>query len=387
MILAVLRKELRDQIRDRRALLGNILPMIMTGPLMFVVIFVMISGIQEKTEHFSLPVLHAERAEPLMVFLRNQNVKIFAAPSDYEQQLRDGKLDVVLSIPEDFAETFREARPAEVELIQDSSHERAQASVRRLDKLLRSYSLQTGVLRLMMRGISPDVVQAVKSVDTDLATAQQRGAPLMIFLSIYAVLSLVIGAMHVSIDMTSGERERGSLEPLLLNPVPTWQLMTGKWATAALFSLAAALLFILSFYLPIHLLPLHKIDLAIIFGFREVALAVLALVPLSFPLAALLQIIGLFAKTHKEAQTYATFLTVGVSLLPLTTLVNPMKPALELMPVPVLAQNLLLTGVTRGDPLPWTFFALSAASCIVLTALLLAVAARLAQQERIVFGR
>ncbi|CAG0972200.1 ABC transporter permease protein NatB [Burkholderiales bacterium] len=387
MMFTVFFKELRDQMRDRRALLGSLLPVVMTGPLMFFILFAVVSEVQEKAERFELPVLNAERAPALLTYLGNQNVRIVPVPQDYLHQLRDGKLDVVLAIPEGYAQSLREARPAEVELIYDSSRDRAMPSVRRTERLLHSYSLQVGTLRLMMRGIAPDLLEALRTVDSDIANTQQKGAPLMMFLGIYAVLTLLIGCMHVGIDMTAGERERGSLEPLLLNPLPGWQLLAGKWATGLVFSLLATLGYLLGFYLPIRFMPLHQIDLQIVFGWREIFLTLFTLAPLACAATAAVLLIGLLAKTHKEAQTSASFLVLVVMMVPALQLISPTKAALFYMPLPVYGQNLLLTAITRGESLPWHYFAVSAGSALALAALLLLAAALMLRRERIIFGR
>ncbi len=387
MILTVFLKEMRDQLRDRRALLGSLLPVLLTGPLVFLILFMVVSEVQKKAERFELPVLNAERAPALMTFLGNQNVRVLPAPEDYLEKLRDGKLDIVLAIPQAYASALRAARPAEVELIYDSSRDRAQPSVRRTERLLRAYSLQVGTLRLMMRGIAPDLLEVLRPVDSDIASVQQKGAPLMMFLGIYAVMTLLIGCMHVGIDMTAGERERGSLEPLLLNPLPGWQLLAGKWFAALFFSLMATLGYLLGYYLPIRFMPLHQIDLQIVFGWREIAITLLILAPLACAAAAAVLLIGLLAKTHKEAQISASFLMLAVVAVPVLQVINPAKAALKYMPLPVYGQNLLLTAITRGEPVPWQYFAVAAGSALALTAIFLAAAARLLRRERIVFGR
>lgn len=387
MMLAVWRKELRDQLRDRRTLLFMFLPMAMIGPLMFFVIFQIVGIQQEKAQHFRLPVLHAERAEALIAYLKSRKVEIEPAPEDYAQKLKDGKLDVVLSITSEYAANFSVGRPAELELIQDSSQARAMPSVRRVERLLEAYGQQVGTLRLMLRGVAPDLLQAVKPVEVDLADNQKRGANLLLFVSMYALLSLLVGATHSSIDMTAGERERASLEPLLLNPLAPWHLLAGKWLTAVCLSLCMGLLFLLSFYLPVRFLPLHQLDIQIVFGLRELLLAALVLVPLAMPVAAIMLTLGLFAKSHKEAQTNAQIVVALLGFSPLLQILYPMKASLGIMPAPVLAQNLLLEAIVRGDSLPWSYFLLAGASSAFCAMLLLALGAWLLTRERIVFGR
>lgn len=387
MILAVLRKELRDQLRDRRTLLSMFLPMAMVGPIMFFIVFQIVGAQLEKARQFRLPVLHAERAEALVAYLKSQKVQVEAAPEDYAQKLKDGKLDVVLSITGDYAANFAAGRPAELELIQVSSQSRARPSVDLVERLLNEYGQQVGTLRLMLRGVAPDLVQAVKTVAVDLADNQKRGAALLVFIGMYAVLSLMVGGTHASIDMTAGERERGSLEPLLLNPLASWQVLTGKWLTATLLSMSLGLIFLLGFYVPVRILPLHQLDIQIIFGLREVLLAALALAPLAMPVVAAMLNLGLLAKSHKEAQTNSQILVFVLAFSPLVLLLYPMKVNLALLPVPVVAQNLMLNAIVQGDLLPWFYYPIAAAACALWASMLLALGAWLATRERIVFGR
>jgi len=387
MMLAVWRKELRDQLRDRRTLFFMFLPMAMIGPILFFVVFQIAGAQQEKARHFRLPVLHAERAEALVAYLKSRKVEIEPAPEDYAQKLKDGKLDVVLSITSEYAANFSAGRPAELELIQDSSQDRARPSVRRVERLLEAYGQQVGTLRLMLRGVAPDLLQAVKPVEVDLADNQKRGATLLMFITMYAMVSLLVGATHCSIDMTAGERERASLEPLLLNPLAPWHLLTGKWLTAVCLSVCMGLLFLLSFYLPVRFLPLHQIDIQIVFGLRELQLAALVMVPLAMLVAAIMLSLGLVAKTHKEAQTNAQIVIFVLAFSPLLPILYPMKASLATLPVPILAQNLLLEAIVRGDSLPWSHFLIAGASSAFCAMLLLALGAWLLTRERIVFGR
>jgi len=129
--------------------------------------------------------------------------------------LRNGELDVVLSIPADFAETFSTGRPAKVEMIVNESQDRAGATVARVQQLLERYSRQTALLRLVARGVNPDLVRVIKIETRDLAKPQQQGAGLLKLAVGYGLFAAFVGAMSIMIDVTAGERERGSLEPLI----------------------------------------------------------------------------------------------------------------------------------------------------------------------------
>ena len=91
----------------------------------------------------------------------------------------------------------------------------------------------TGSLRLIARGVNPVVVSALKVDQLEVSSSQQRAATIFSFIPMFLILATFSAGMQIATDSTAGERERGSLEPLLLNPVARWQLLAGKWLAAA----------------------------------------------------------------------------------------------------------------------------------------------------------
>ena len=105
----------------------------------------------------------------------------------------------------------------------------------------KTYSGQTSALRLVARGVAPSVATAVRVEEVEVSSSQQRLAIQLSILPLLLVIAALTGGMQVAIDSTAGERERGSLEPLLLNPVSRGVLATGKWLAASLFGCGAVL--------------------------------------------------------------------------------------------------------------------------------------------------
>ena len=119
--------------------------------------------------------------------------------------------------------------------------------------MLEAYSRRNGALRLLARGLAPALADAAGASPTrDHATPQARGALLFAMLPYMLVLTMFIGGMWLAIDSTAGERERQSLEPLLINPVPRDRILLGKLLATATFSLASLTLGLLAFLLVGH---------------------------------------------------------------------------------------------------------------------------------------
>ena len=110
-------------------------------------------------------------------------------------------------------------------LVYDRSRDRARASIDQAEALLRAYNRQWGQTRLLLRGIAPEVGNPLNVETVDLATPQQSGAIVLFLVAFYGLFAAVMGGMAVALDTTAGERERASLEPLLMTPATPLELV------------------------------------------------------------------------------------------------------------------------------------------------------------------
>ena len=385
-VRAVWRKELTDALRDRRSLMSAlIVPLIM--PLMIAVMFSTLASTLSDDQPIETPVAGREHAPNLMAWLEERGVVVRDPPADPEAAVRAGDVDLVLVIDEEYGEQFRSVRPAVVRIVHDSSRTASRRTIGRVRARLRAYGSQVAVLRLMARGISPEVVQAVRVDDLDLATPAQSAARFFAMLPMFLIMVAFIGGMNVAIDATAGERERQSLEPLLVNPVSRPALTAGKWITTCLFGLVATVLTLLMFVLLMRFVPLEDLDVQLSLGARQLLLMSAAVAPLVLLASALQMFVATFARSFKEAQTYVSLL-VFVPIIPSTVLqFYPLQPTGWMMLVPALSHHLLLVDVMGGEPITALSPAASATATMLLAVLLLALTSRLLQQEKIVFGR
>src|SRR5208283_644770 len=165
---------------------------------------------------------------------------------------------LVLRIAPRFADDWRAGRPAQVELIFDSSRREVRGEIERLERMIESFSTRTGSLRLLARGIAPSIAAPIIIANRDQATPQARGALLLGMLPYFLILTALIGGMWLAMDSTAGERERQSLEPLLVNPVGRDQVLLGKMLATAVFSMASLALGLVAFVAVGHLMPTEE---------------------------------------------------------------------------------------------------------------------------------
>lgn len=388
MMGVVFAKELRENLRARRVVLTTLLLGPLAAPLLFVAIiwFTFQQALDRTDTAPELALAGAEHAPNLVAWLQRQGVAIESAPDDPEAAVRSGELEVVIRIPAGFGEAWQAGRPAPVELLADRSRRYADTSVEQARRLLEGYSRQMGELRLQLRGVSPQVAQPLGIRTLDLSTPESRGGLLLAFLPYVVMITVFIGAMHMAIDTTSGERERRSLEPLLINPVPRWQIMLGKLLATGTFALATLGLGLIAFSLALQLLPDSRMDMALRLTPAVVALIFLLMIPVAWIAAALLTILAAFARSYREAQSYMG-LVLFVPMVP-SFWIFLAPGALEgwMAAVPLLGQSMLILELVRGEGLALLPALTTMLVTSLLAALLTAVAASLYERPGLIFG-
>lgn len=379
----VWKKELLELVRDRRTLALTLLFAPLLGPLLFMGLATIgESKAKEQLEKpMSVAITGAERAPNLVAWLASQGIarKDVADP---DASIRAQDEDVYLRIGDDFAKSWREGKPALVEVVHDSTRQDANIPVKRLESLLGQYNQQVGALRLLARGINPGVASPMTVSRKDLSTPEARSAGLAAMMLPYLlILGAFIGSLQLVLDTTAGERERQSLEPLLATPARRGAIVSGKIAAACSVGIVSLALTLLAFRVGAAFAPGAAKQLAV--GFNEMALMMLVLLPMVFLGGSLLTYIAAAAKSVKEAQSYTTVLILLPMIPTVILMVSPVKNQLWMFAVPFLAQNQLLLKVIRSEPVSATQWGVYFAAAFGLAALLWFAAVRRYHQERL----
>lgn len=350
--MTVLRKELRDFARDRRTFLMALL----LGPLVYPLLMLGMGKLMEARvstqleKPLEIPVIGADYAPNLIAWLATQDIHVKPAPDDLVAAIRNQDEDVALVIAANFGEEWRASRPAKVEIVSDTTRTNAEVPVERLRAALNGYSRQVGALRLMTRGVNPMMSQAVGVTQRDVATPEAKQGRLLSFiLPLILVLFAFIGGANLTMDVTAGERERQSLEPLLATPVSRATLVSGKMAAAALIGIVSVVLTLLSFKLSAALSS-SAMARSLDVSFLAIAKMMLILAPLVLIGTALLTYIAAGAKSMKEAQSHLVWMMFLPMLPAYALMAYPLKDQdLWQYAVPFLAQNQMLVKASRGE--------------------------------------
>lgn len=386
-VLVVVRKELTDSFRDRRALYSIVIGGLV-GPILIGFMLNRMAGQQRSAQEIRVPVVGGEYAPVLVNWLGQQaGVEITQGPADPEAAVRDRKLDFVLVIPKEFSEKFRASRPAPVQVVSDAIRQSARGQVQRLRTLLSRYSAETGGMRMIARGVSPSIASALAIEDIEISSAQQRVGQIFGVIPMFLVLAAFAAGMQIATDSTAGERERGSLEPLLVNPIPRLEVVTGKWAAAALSAAASMVITLVITSAMLLSLRLEDLGFRFRFSMADALLLLAATLPMALMAPSIQMYLASFAKSFKEAQSYMGFLILLPMIPGITAAFYPLGDRPWMAPIPILGQFSLATDVLGGKPPSPLSMVLGAISAAAVALVFVSLTTRLFSKEKIIFGR
>jgi sodium transport system permease protein len=385
-VLTVFIKEFRENLRERRTLFTALI----VGPLLAPALFAGLLALQVHrgadggARPVTLAVAHGERAPNLIAYLSQAGLSVTAVNLEgvaARQAVQTHHLLRLLEVDADFGSQLAAGRPAPLRLYVDSSDVSAGEDTARVRATLEQYSGELARLRLLARGIDPLLGSTLAVQDVDVSTPATRSVLVLGTLSYLLLLTMLMGGMYLAIDATAGERERGSLEPLLTLPVPRAQLIFGKILATCAYMLISLTLTVSAFAILLRFTGLERFGMSVTLGpwlALRLILCCLPLIPLA---AALMTIVAAYTRTYREAQSYLG-LVLLVPTLPLVFAgALGLRPTLALMAVPSLAQHFLIMSLLRDEPLPAAFVVVAVLSTTLLAVLLVAIAARLYRRE------
>ena len=369
-------KEVVDALRDRRTLAVVLLSGVLMGPLVLIALSGLLASFEAdgRREVYAIGIEHAPG---LSNYLERQTYEVKAAPTDYETWLRAARLaDPVVVVPEGFEIALLRGEAPTLQVIGDSANRQAESRITRLLNLLEGYSRERALLSLAYRGVSAELLEPLQVQRIDLASTRSRATQLTGLLPFFVMIAVLYGALNAALDTTAGERERGSLEPLLMTPAERWALVLGKWAAVVCVAMLVAVLSCFSFIPSQLLLQSDTLQALFQFGLREALLFIALLLPFAAALSALLMAVAIRCRSVKEAQANSNIVILLVSLLPLVSVLNMGGEAVWHLWLPGLAQNTLMTRVLKGEPFDSLHLLIPLGVCVGLTLLCLAFVAR-----------
>jgi sodium transport system permease protein len=382
-VAVVFMKEMLDNLRDRRSIaMAMIYPLI--GPLMLGLMITFVAGsLKVDTGHqVRILAVGAENAPALARYLARHGAVLSPAPEDPAAAVQKGLAPFVLVLPRPQAGP---GAPIDVTLITDASRLSSVVPIAQMMDLLRGYAQEVATARLKALGVAPEITAPLRIVQQNVGRAISLGATFLNMMPPFFIFTLFLGGVYLTLDTTSGERERGSFEPLMINPVSRSEVLTGKFCAAVVFTLIALCVQMAAFWLMTELVPRASLGLVT----PPNAARLLLLLPVCLPLAlfavASQLIIAAVTRSLKEAQTYLGLLPLVPAIAGMLLVFAPVELHSILAAIPTFGQTVLMGQVIRSETMSWAMISISAFATLAVTLLLLALAFRLYEREQILF--
>jgi sodium transport system permease protein len=393
----VYRKEMKDTLRDRRALISMIAVPILLMPLLTIGIGVLSAEIVGRAmeEIPKVMILGGADSPKITAELRAQSdIHVVPAGADYAQQIEDKRIRAAVEIPPNFDASLAAGAPSTVTVYDYEGDLRSGIAADRLQKFFRDLRDQTVRDHLAAQRLPDSLIHPFEIREQNVVSREKvTGALVGSIVPYFVILLCLTGAIYPAIDLTAGEKERGTMETILSSPVSRTDLVFGKFLTVLTASLATAFLAVLSmgvsFGIGKTLLmsladPDQAKNIALSINPGSVAAVFVMVLPLAVLFSAALLAVALCAKSYKEAQSYLQPLTFMVVVPGIVSVLPGVDLNAHLALIPVLNTSLVSKEILMGT-YHWHYIALIFISSCVYAAVALTIAVRLFEREDVLF--
>jgi sodium transport system permease protein len=392
----VFRKEMLDILRDRRTLMSMIVVPLVVMPLLIFGMGEMTLLLVEKAKDTkaTVMVLGGENAPRLMERLRADEMIEIVKPTDnYVARIQAKHLRAAIEFPEGFeSQVEAEASDLRVRIYYHEGDIHSEFAVRNLENVLRSFRDDIVESRLAARDVNKALLEPFDNLSKNVASKEAvSGAGFGGIVPYIIILLTLQGAMYPAIDLTAGEKERGTIETILASPVSRGSLATGKFMTVLVVAIGAALLALISLGISSHYFASSsRGELAASAGMsialppKGVLAMLVMIVPVAVMFSGLLLALALMAKSYKEAQSYTSPLIMAAILPAVASMLPGIEMSMKLAVIPILNVSLASKSLLAGH-YEWNWIGIIFASSCVYAAVGLAIAAMAFRRESVLF--
>lgn len=392
-VFVVYRKELTEWLRDRRTLISTVLVPLLAFPILITGMISLSSVLigQAKKEVPKVMIVGGEDSPNVIADLRaDKDLEIVPYTENWKDQISNKEIRAAVEIPKGFQASLENGTPETVQIDYYEGEIKSEFGAEHVETTLKTYRDKVIKKRLAAKNLPDSLISPFETKRQNVAPPEKvGGASIGSFIGYMVIILSMTGAIYPAIDLTAGEKERGTMETILSSPVSRLDLVLGKFLLIFSASLATAILSVTSMGLSFayighslkteagHSLPMNL-------GLTSVVAVFLMALPLSVLFSAALMTIALFAKTYKEAQSYLTPMTFVV-VIPAVASVMPgveLNPKLAL--VPILNTSLVCKEIITGT-YHWNSIFLIFASTCVYAAVAIFLAVKTFQRESVLF--
>jgi sodium transport system permease protein len=395
-IWIVYRKELRDSLRDRRTLVAMIVVPLLVMPLLTIGIGVLMTKIigEAKQEVPRVMVLGGENSPKTLEALEsNKGIKVEAGTSDYIQLISDKKVRAAVEIPPDFDGAMARGEELTVKIYDYEGDLKSGVAADKLEKFFNDLSSSTVQERLEAKQLPPNLVKPFELKTQNVAPPEKvSGAVIGGFIPYLVIILSLTGAMYPAIDLTAGEKERGTIETILCSRVSRTHLVLGKFFMVLTASLGSAILAMISMGGSFQVAKVLMANMAkgaenplhFSIGIKAIGAVFLMALPISVFFSSALLAIALLAKSYKEAQSYISPLMIFAIMPAIVGMLPGTELSGRMLLIPILNTTLVCKDIVSGT-YHWHQIGIVFLSTCVYAAAALFIAIRQFNREEVLF--
>jgi len=394
----VYRKELTEALRDRRTLISTILVPLLLFPILsvgFGALAIELVG-KAKEETPKVMILGGLDSPAIIEGIKKlEKIEVIPTADNWKDQIINKEIRAAVEIPSGFQGDVAAQKTSAVRIYNYQGEMKSEFASDKIDKYLKSYLDTIVKQRLAAKNLAESVLKPFEIKQENVAPPEKvSGAAFGGIIGYMVILLCMTGGMYPAMDLTAGEKERGTMETILSSPISRMHLVLGKFFLVLTAALATAALSVLSMGISFNVLSKYTTKggtpdpdaaaLVLHLGLKTVLSVFIMALPIAVLFSAALMTIALFAKTYKEAQSYLTPMTFVVIIPAVAAMLPGVELTSRLALIPILNVSLLCKELVT-DTYHWNFIAIIFLSTCVYAAVALFLAVKMFQRESVLF--
>jgi sodium transport system permease protein len=384
-------KELVGTVRDKRTIIAMIIIPLIFYPLLFMGIGYFNQMGNEKSEEAisKIIIIGAEFSPPLVKYFQNNpKIEILSIQNNPLLKLEKGGVQLILIIPSDFKDRIEEGESCPLILRYDATETKSRIAQKRINQAITEYEKEIISQRLSMMHLKEEFIRPLILQTENVASPQKvTGSLLGVLLPYLIVMLIFVGAMHTAVDITAGEKERGTITTLLVSQINRVEIVLGKCFAVMLISFISMILGLIGLTLAFLsgtsiVGGIEGVEFGI--SFSTIFLLFLVLLPLVGLASAVLIMVGIFARNIKEASSYITPIYMLTVFLGVISISQGIELSGKMFLVPVLNSSFVFKEILMGK-IYWSHIITTFSANMVIATLALLGATRLFTKEEVLF--
>ncbi len=384
-------KELVGTVRDKRTIIAMIIIPLIFYPLLFMGIGYFNQMGNEKSEEAisKIIIIGAEFSPPLVKYFQNNpKIEILSIQNNPLLKLQKGEVQLILIIPSDFKDRIEEGESCPLILKYDATETKSRIAQKRINQAIAEYEKEIISQRLSIMHLKEEFIRPLILQTENVASPQKvTGSLLGVLLPYLIVMLIFVGAMHTAVDITAGEKERGTITTLLVSQINRVEIVLGKCFAVMLISFISMILGLIGLTLAFLsgtsiMGGIEGVEFGI--SFSTIFLLFLVLLPLVGLASAVLIMVGIFARNIKEASSYITPIYMLTVFLGVISISQGIELSGKMFLVPVLNSSFVFKEILMGK-IYWSHIITTFSANMVIATLALLGATRLFTKEEVLF--